>query len=772
MNSESSNNGVSFSSVESTMVSQPQQQKQHVGGQNSRILHNLGSQMGSGIRSGLQQKAYGFSNGALNGGFIGNNMQLVNGPSTSDGYLSGTLYGNSSKPLQQQFDQHQRPLIQGKYCWLVCVCVHACHNSFLTENIHFAGDGYGMNTADPSASANFYNSVTSAGSMMNNQNLNAVSLQSIPKANSNLIPNQSNLHNAQQAVHMKPQSVSQSEKANLHSSLSSRENILQSHQQQQFQQQPHQFQQQFVAHQRQQKPQQQQILMKNDPFGQPQLTSDLSSQVKTEIGGEQHGEIMHSQVSDQFQLSELQNQLQQNSSEDNARGPQLQSLASGTQDMCSSISHNSQQIQQLHPQRLVTESQKDFSCLSIGEQTESVLRGQWNSQSQGKPHISASLAHDQHVQEEFRQRITRQDEAQCNNLSSEGSIIGKTATPRSTEESQLSAATCKSANTTREKQFRNQQRWLLFLRHARRCTAPEGKCQDLNCITVQKLWRHMDRCTLAQCPFPRCLHSRILLQHNKLCRDPICPVCIPVKNFLQAQLKARTRAGSDSALSTPIDGSCKARDTIEATRLTSKASSVVETSEDLQPSSKRLKMEQPSQSLLPESESSAVLVPVISDSHISKDAQHQEYGQSDIIMPIKSEFTEVKMEIPVNSVQGSPKISEVKKDNLDDMYNQRPDSEAITFHESADFSKEENVKIEKENDQARQENVTLPSESIGTKSGKPKIKGVSLTELFTPEQIREHITGLRQWVGQVSPWICFCCNSLWVCLFGYCGQMN
>lgn len=117
MNLESANNGGGFSTVESTVVSQPPQQKQHLGGQNSRILHNLGSQMGSGgIRSGLQQKAYGFPNGALNGGLglIGNNLQLVNESSTSEGFLTGASYANSPKPLQQQhIDQHQRPLMQG-----------------------------------------------------------------------------------------------------------------------------------------------------------------------------------------------------------------------------------------------------------------------------------------------------------------------------------------------------------------------------------------------------------------------------------------------------------------------------------------------------------------------------------------------------------------------------------------------------------------------------------------------------------------------------------
>ncbi|WKA00158.1 hypothetical protein VitviT2T_018545 [Vitis vinifera] len=99
---------------------------------------------------------------------------------------------------------------------------------------------------------------------MNTQNLNSVSLQLISKTNSALIPNQSNLHSAQ-VVHMKPQSASQSE------------------------QEP--------------SSQQHQILMKIAAFGQFQLTSDLSSQVKADLGGERHNETLNSQVSDQFQLS-------------------------------------------------------------------------------------------------------------------------------------------------------------------------------------------------------------------------------------------------------------------------------------------------------------------------------------------------------------------------------------------------------------------------------------------------------------------------------------
>nr|KAJ0215189.1 hypothetical protein LSAT_V11C300141140 [Lactuca sativa] len=137
MKTDMSNNVVGLSTVDSTMVSQPLNQKQQVGGQNSRILHSLGSHMGGGIRSSLQQKAYGFSNGSINNGLgmMPNNSPMMNASRTSESYVTPSHYGN--------MNVHQQQMSQG--------------------------DGYGSSTTDASRTGNFYIPTTSNTSMMNNQ---------------------------------------------------------------------------------------------------------------------------------------------------------------------------------------------------------------------------------------------------------------------------------------------------------------------------------------------------------------------------------------------------------------------------------------------------------------------------------------------------------------------------------------------------------------------------------------------------------------------------
>ncbi|KAK9866771.1 hypothetical protein WJX84_010523 [Apatococcus fuscideae] len=81
-----------------------------------------------------------------------------------------------------------------------------------------------------------------------------------------------------------------------------------------------------------------------------------------------------------------------------------------------------------------------------------------------------------------------------------------------------------------------QQRWLLFLRHCAKCTVPEGQCQySSSCTVAKQLWRHILNCADPDCSYPRCVSSRELLKHHQKCQSSGCPVCTPVKQYVQRQ---------------------------------------------------------------------------------------------------------------------------------------------------------------------------------------------------------------------------------------------
>ncbi|CAN0840429.1 Histone acetyltransferase HAC12 [Linum grandiflorum] len=715
INMGSSNSSVGHSTVESAM-SQPPQQKQYAGSQHSRILHTLGSQMGNNIRSGLQNKSYGFGNGSSNGGMgmMGNNMQqLLTEPGVSEDYMTDTQYGSSPKPLQQPFDQHDQQFIQG--------------------------DGYGMNSSDSLPSGSFYGAVSSVASLTNAQNFSG--LPSLSKTASAMVNNSSNLHGMPQAALVRSQSAEQSDKAKYPPQLLSRDGLLQSQKQQQYHQNSHEMQQHLFQqqHLQQQQSQRHQYLLNADTSSHPRLHSEIGNQVKHEPGLEIHNELLNTKPSEQIQVLAFQNQFVQNVTEDRSQGV---FLAPGREVYTPQQTQNSHQMQQmLHQNDQLADSQTKASSLPVGSQADTLLPGRWHPHSQDWSHMPGSMSHEQHIQEDFRQRISRQDDAQRNNLASEAPIIRQTVAQNTSETRSVGSNTnYRSGNPSRDRQFRNQQRWLLFLRHARRCTAPEGKCPEYNCITVQQLCRHMDKCNSKPCSYPRCQHTRTLLQHQKSCRDAGCPVCIPVKHYMETQFKARRRATLDAGLQKEPN-----ENTDNAPRLIAGVPSVVETSEDLNPSLKRMKIEQSLQSLKPESESS---VSAASDAHMTEDVPCQDYKHGDASVPVKAEYMEVKLDPPSSSRQAITNSVEKKLDIMDHVTSQRPNE--VSMHvESSDSAKQDRMKVEKEANPVKQENILQPAENgAGTKSGKPKIKGVSLTELFTPEQIREHIAGLRRWVGQ------------------------
>ncbi|CAH2037315.1 unnamed protein product [Thlaspi arvense] len=93
-----------------------------------------------------------------------------------------------------------------------------------------------------------------------------------------------------------------------------------------------------------------------------------------------------------------------------------------------------------------------------------------------------------------------------------------------------------------DRNLRNQQRWLMLLRHARTCKPLGGKCQDPYCVTARNLWSHMDCCVELQCLYPRCRPTKVLISHHRYCTAPRCPVCEPVKTCLQQHANVRALA--------------------------------------------------------------------------------------------------------------------------------------------------------------------------------------------------------------------------------------
>ncbi|PIA36995.1 hypothetical protein AQUCO_03100028v1 [Aquilegia coerulea] len=698
--SEPSYTGGGFSSAESTMGSYLQQKK-YIDSQNNRILPSFGGQVNVGMRSNLQQNlpSYGFPSGDMNGGsgLIGNDMQL-NGPSVSDGYLTTSQYGND----------------------------------------------YGMNMGDLSGSGNLYGTGTSMGSLMNNQNISNGNMQPKQKNNSSLISSQPNMQASKQTTHMKPQMLDPSSKMAFQGPHVSQQEL------QKFQQNDHQSQQQFVQLQHKKKqlsPQHQQLMlkMKSDASRQSRPASNVGSQVMSEHQMESHD--MHAQNSEQFQLSDLQNQLQQNiDAADQSRVGRMLCQPSGTQDFNSSL-QTSVHMQQLHPHQQFMESQNKINCVTPEP---GLLQGIWHSELKEKSHIREQSLHEPNIQEVFCQRIAVSDEAQRPHVFSEGSVSAQTAAASSTTVPQNSSgANCGRGVLTCEQQFLNQRRWLLFLIHARGCSAPEGKCQEVNCLSMQKLWKHIKICKLEQCSYPRCVSTKILVDHHKNCRWISCPVCVPVNGYLELH-KARHRPSSDTGLLSSMSASWKSLDVKGAVRLASKTDqSVVRTSEDVQSSLKRMKTEHFSTPFMAKSENVPVSVPGMNISHVSQDTPNHVHQAVGIPISVKHEVLEMKTEPPLRQ----PNDSEDRKLESVDSYNTSLDVELIYPNEFPGLVKQEVVVVEKEIDlvkqETKQETTKLPSEHVtGTKSGKPKIKAVSLTELFTPEQIREHITGLRKWVGQ------------------------
>ncbi|KAL0855182.1 hypothetical protein Bca101_060334 [Brassica carinata] len=667
----------------------PQLQRQHAAGSNDRMQYNIDHQMGGGFRSNMHQNASGMINIPQNGvGMSGNNVHFPIGNMSSEGVISSTHFSTSSQPLQQPVDQLQQ-----------------------VSHVH----RYSMSNSDTFGSGNLYGS---SGSMEN-----VVDMNPMRRVDVSFGSNQSSQHAVERTPLMKRHLPQLFENGSFQSSSSSKENLAQvSHQpvENQFNQQAHHGQYQQQEH-----------LLNNNAYSQSQRASNFVSQVKHEPRTDYYGEASQLQSMNQVDPSKLQNQYNQNTVKDEYVGAQNAQVFSS--QLNNSQTHQTQQIPQW----------KDLNNLSVGVQPVSSL-GQWRSSSQNLTQTSKDSNGER---EQFGvnscQRLPMLHEATNDSLSVREPANCQTLAPKSTLEAPHLPEGSKQLNEDCGSSYMNQRRWLLFLLHVRKCSAAEDSCESKYCFTAKTLLKHINYCKAPACGYRYCLQTRKLIHHNKHCGNEACPVCVYVKNFKEKQREKNALLLQAEPSSGSLDH--RRKETFQSMRASSErdseAPSVVD---DLQPSPKRVKVERHSQFAYPDTHSIPARKSVgVGKAHLSMGLQEKYSSlQSDVCKPVisdvprKADSSDSSRRIPVSH--------ELEKPVCKDTPMRRHGGDSSLNCETVCSPEAEKPKRMKELSAPKEEKV----EQSVSNSGKSKIKGVSLIELFTPEQVEEHIRGLRQWVGQ------------------------
>lgn len=267
----------------------------------------------------------------------------------------------------------------------------------------------------------------------------------------------------------------------------------------------------------------------------------------------------------------------------------------------------------------------------------------------------------------------------------------------------------------------NQLRWLLMLKHAEGCQAPKGSCKSQYCVPVQEIVKHFRNCQMKICSYRYCSSSKILSSHYKNCIEKDCSLCSKVKERLRRSSEQAHKHNHDETIVITkqnmvqkiTNGAFDEKMDIDLV--------VVETIDEQQSVPKRTKL----QHISPSASKNGILhVPVPGTSPL---VLHKPKNKT---VPKQEVSARVDEKIGVmrnNVILGSLNVidSNVKQENL-----------------LLDNDMKENV-IDLKNITNGRKDVMV------SKSGKPKIKGVSLMELFTPEQIKDHTDSLKHWVGQV-----------------------
>ncbi|KAI5057544.1 hypothetical protein GOP47_0027559 [Adiantum capillus-veneris] len=271
--------------------------------------------------------------------------------------------------------------------------------------------------------------------------------------------------------------------------------------------------------------------------------------------------------------------------------------------------------------------------------------------------------------------------------------------------------------------FVRRSRWLLVLFwHVQRCTNPQ-QCHVPKCEFGHTYWKHVITCRNNAC---KCLKWKELLRHQEKCRNAKCVICGPVRLHISPQAVAARSKLKKIQLQQPADGCMRA----------------VPANEVDSPSAKRAKLDVviPSAALVSQQE--------VHLSACKRDVETQACCRGPL-SSFKDEY--------VSNRRGSecvesvlPKIESPMESSVSagSQSQDALDAKSVQASNWSHLQAKDDIKVVAAGQEAAQADLKVVNSLDLVNTTKKKVSGITYLECLTSEQIRQHISSLKKWIGQ------------------------